>query len=136
MGALAINGAADRLCGAEDLLQNTALQPRLMNGVQACLDGAVHGAGHGASAHGLGNVVHIIERDVAGVLDCRTVRCASSITTHTRTVLLLLAVTRGLLERLDHERCSRGHHVDGGLHARDTGSMMHACAGSPCGSAR
>jgi len=80
-GGLAVDLAADRVCGAEDLL-----------------DGALKSLGHGAVAHGAGNGVDLLERDVAVVLD----------------VLDLLAVTRGLLEGLDHERRGRGDDLDGG----------------------
>lgn len=51
---LAVNGAADRLARAEDLL-----------------DGAGHRAGHAAVAQCLGRVVHVIVRDVAVVVDCK-----------------------------------------------------------------
>ncbi len=52
MGALAIDSAANRLGSSEDLL-----------------DGASHGACHRSAAESLGNVVDVIVRDVAVVLD-------------------------------------------------------------------
>ncbi len=79
MGVLAIDGAADRLGSTKDLL-----------------DGAGHLAGHGATAHGLGDLDDLLEGDVAGVLD----------------VLLLLAVTGGLAESADDKGRRRGDDGD------------------------
>lgn len=52
VGVLALNGAADRLGRAEDLLH-----------------GALHLAGHGAGTHDLGNLDDILEGDITAVLD-------------------------------------------------------------------
>lgn len=51
-GGLAVNGAPDRVARAEHLF-----------------DGARQGACHGALAHGAGDVDHLVDRDVAFVLD-------------------------------------------------------------------
>jgi hypothetical protein len=59
--------------------------------------------GHGLVAHGAGNLDDLVERDGLGVLD----------------VLLLFAVTRGLLEGLDDQGGSRGNDRDGGLTVLD-----------------
>lgn len=61
------------------------------------LDGALQVLGHGLESHGLSDGDDLIEGDALGVLD----------------VLLLLPVTRGLLEGLDDER--RGGGDDGNL---------------------
>ena len=58
---------------------------------------------HRLVPHGARNVDDLIERDGLGVLD----------------VLLLLAVSRGLLEGLDDERGGRGDDRDGGLTVLD-----------------
>lgn len=79
---LAVDGAADRLGSAEDLL-----------------DGTGKALGERLEAHLAGDLDNLVEGDVATVLD----------------VLLLLAVTRGLLERLDDERRGRGDDRDGSL---------------------
>jgi hypothetical protein len=67
------------------------------------LDGTLEVLGHGLEPHGAGNVDDLIERNALGVLD----------------VLLLLAVTRGLLEGLDDEGGSGGNDGDGGLTVLD-----------------
>jgi len=67
------------------------------------LDGTLEVLGHGLEAHGAGNGDDLVERNRLGVLD----------------VLLLLAVTWGLLEGLDDERRSRGDDRDGGLTVLD-----------------
>lgn len=59
--------------------------------------------GHRAGAHGAGNLNDVVHGDGLGVLD----------------VLLLLAVTRRLLEGLDDEGRSGGHNRDGGLTVLD-----------------
>ncbi|KAI3477912.1 hypothetical protein L1887_60219 [Cichorium endivia] len=86
VGVLAIDGAADGLGGAEDLL-----------------DGAGERLGERLEAHLAGDLYDLLEGDVATVLD----------------VLLLLAVARGLLERLDDERGGRGDDRDGSLTVLD-----------------
>lgn len=86
VGGAAVDGAADGLGGTKDLLDTT---------------GKV--LGHGLVGHLAGNVVDLVEGNVASVLD----------------VLLLLAVTDGLLERLDDERRSRGYDRGGGLTVLD-----------------
>ena len=63
------------------------------------LYGAGEVLGKRLEAHLAGNLDDLVQRDVAAVLD----------------VLLLLAVARGLLERLDDERRGRGHHRDSRL---------------------
>lgn len=67
------------------------------------LDGALQVLGHRLEAHGAGDLNDLIEGNALGVLD----------------VLLLLAVTRGLLEGLDDERRGRGNNGDGGLTVLD-----------------
>lgn len=67
------------------------------------LDGALEVLGHGLEAHGAGNVDDLVEGNALGVLD----------------VLLLLPVTRGLLEGLDDERRGRGDDRDSGLTVLD-----------------
>lgn len=67
------------------------------------LDGTLEVLGHGLEAHGAGNVDDLIKRDRLGVLD----------------VLLLLAVTRRLLEGLDDERRGGGDDRDSGLTVLD-----------------
>lgn len=67
------------------------------------LDGTLQVLSHGLEAHGAGDGNDLIERDALGVLD----------------VLLLLAVTRWLLEGLDDERRGRGNDGDGGLTVLD-----------------
>lgn len=67
------------------------------------LDGTREALGKRLEAHLAGNLDNLVERDVATVLD----------------VLLLLAVTRGLLERLDDERRGRGDDRDGSLTVLD-----------------
>lgn len=86
VGVLAVDGAADGLGGAEDLL-----------------DGAGERLGERLEAHLAGDLDDLLEGDVATVLD----------------VLLLLAVARGLLERLDDERGGRGDDRDGSLTVLD-----------------
>ena len=86
VGALSFDGAANRLCCSEDLLLGHMCEHRnndhakvktkkkkneKSKKARTHLDGSGHGAGHGAASHGLGNVVHIIECDVAAVLDCK-----------------------------------------------------------------
>lgn len=66
-------------------------------------DGALKSLGHGLVAHGAGNVDDLVKRDGLGVLD----------------VLLLLAVTRGLLEGLDDQGRGGGNDRDGGLTVLD-----------------
>jgi hypothetical protein len=68
-------------------------------GAEDLLDGAGELLGHGPGLHDLGDLDDVVEADVARVLD----------------VLDLLAVSLGLLERLDDERRGGGHHRDLGL---------------------
>jgi hypothetical protein len=86
LGAAAIDLAADGESSTENLENTTA---ELL--------------GHGAGAHGAGNLDDVIHGDGLGVLD----------------VLLLLAVTGRLLEGLDDEGRSGGHNRDGGLTVLD-----------------
>lgn len=86
LGAAAIDLAADGEGSTEDLEDSTA---ELL--------------GHGAGAHGAGNLDDVVEGDGLGVLD----------------VLLLLAVTRRLLEGLDHEGRGGGNNGDSGLTVLD-----------------
>jgi len=88
-GRLSVDGAADGVAGAEDLL-----------------DGAGEDAGHGALAHGAGDLDDLVEGEVAVVDD----------------VLLLLAVADGLVEGLHDEGGGGGDHGDGGL-AVDDGEL-------------
>jgi hypothetical protein len=67
------------------------------------LDGTLEVLGHGLEPHGAGNVDDLIERNALGVLD----------------VLLLLAVTRGLLKGLDDEGGGGWDDRDGGLTVLD-----------------
>ena len=67
------------------------------------LDGTLQVLGHRLEAHGAGDLNDLIERNALGVLD----------------VLLLLAITRGLLEGLDNERRGGGNDGDGGLTVLD-----------------
>ena len=83
---LAVDGAADRLCGTEDLL-----------------DAASERLGERLVGEFAGNVVDLVEGDVARVLD----------------VLLLLAVPRGLLQGLDDEGGGGWDDRDGGLTVLD-----------------
>lgn len=85
-GGLSVDGAADGVAGAEDLL-----------------DGAGKDTGHGALAHGAGDLDDLVEGEVAVVDD----------------VLLLLAVTDGLVEGLHDEGGGRGDHGDGSLTVDD-----------------
>jgi hypothetical protein len=82
LGAAAIDLAAD----GESSTQNLK-------------DGTLERLGHGASAHGAGNLNNVIEGDGLVVLD----------------VLLLLAVTGGLLEGLDDQGRGGGNNRDGSL---------------------
>ena len=66
-------------------------------------DGALEVLGHGLEAHGAGDGDDLVKRDGLGVLD----------------VLLLLAVARRLLERLDDERGGGRDDGDGGLTVLD-----------------
>lgn len=86
MGVLAVDGAADGLGSAEDLL-----------------DGTGKVLGERLEAHLAGDLDNLVEGDVTTVLD----------------VLLLLAVTRGLLERLDDERRGGGDNGNGSLTVLD-----------------
>jgi hypothetical protein len=72
-------------------------------GAENLLDGAGEVLGHGAGAHDPGDLDDVVEGDVPVVLD----------------VLSLLAVALGLLEGLDHQRGSGGHHRDLGLAVLD-----------------
>lgn len=72
-------------------------------GTENLLDGTLEVLGHGLEAHGAGDVDDLIKGDGLGVLD----------------VLLLLAVTRRLLEGLDDERRGGGDDRDGGLTVLD-----------------
>jgi hypothetical protein len=67
------------------------------------LHGALELAGHGLEPHSAGNLDDVVKRDGLGVLD----------------VLLLLAVSRWLFERLDDERAGRWDDGDGGLTVLD-----------------
>jgi hypothetical protein len=60
-------------------------------------DGTLEGLGHGAGTHGAGHLNNLVEGDGLVVLD----------------VLLLLAVTRGLLEGLDDQGRGGGNDRDG-----------------------
>jgi hypothetical protein len=62
-------------------------------------DSSLEVLGHGLEPHLASNLDDLIQRDGLGVLD----------------VLLLLAVTRGLLQRLDDERGCGGNDGDSGL---------------------
>ena len=66
-------------------------------------DGTLERLGHGLVAHGAADLDDLVERDGLGVLD----------------VLLLFAVTRGLLEGLDDQGRGGGHDRDGGLTVLD-----------------
>lgn len=66
-------------------------------------DGTLERLGHRAVAHGAGNLDDVVHGNGLGVLD----------------VLLLLAVTRGLLEGLDDQGRGRRHNRDGGLTVLD-----------------
>lgn len=66
-------------------------------------DGALKGLGHGLVAHDTANLNDLVKRDGLGVLN----------------VLLLLAVTRGLLEGLDDQGRGGGNDRDGGLTVLD-----------------
>jgi hypothetical protein len=67
------------------------------------LNGTLQVLGHRLEPHGAGNVDDLLERNALGVLD----------------VLLLLAVTRRLLEGLDDEGRSGGNNGDSGLTVLD-----------------
>ena len=82
MGRLAVNSAADRLGGPQDLLADSAEVP-----------------GHGPGPHHTGGLVDVVHGDVAAVFD----------------VLNLLPVPGRLLQGLDDQGGSGGHHGDGGL---------------------
>jgi hypothetical protein len=73
------------------------------SGTEDLKDGTLELLSQRTVAHGAGDLDDVIERDRLGVLD----------------VLLLLAVTRGLLEGLDDQRGSGGHNGDGGLTVLD-----------------
>jgi hypothetical protein len=73
------------------------------SGTQDFKDSSTKLLGKGARAHGTSDVDDVVERDGLGVLD----------------VLLLLAVTRRLLEGLDHEGRSRGNDRDRSLTVLD-----------------
>jgi len=92
LGATAINLATDGEGSTEDLE-----------------DGTLESLGHGARAHGTGNLNNVIQGDGLVVLD----------------VLLLLAVTRGLLEGLDDKGGGGGHNRDGGLTVLDGETDSH-----------
>lgn len=66
-------------------------------------DSTLEGLGHGLVAHGAANLNDLVKRDGLGVLD----------------VLLLFAVTRGLLEGLDDKGGGGGNDRDGGLTVLD-----------------
>ena len=66
-------------------------------------DGTLERLGHGLVAHGAADLDDLVERDGLGVLN----------------VLLLFAVTRGLLEGLDDQGRGRGDDGDGGLTVLD-----------------
>lgn len=66
-------------------------------------DGTLERLGHGLVTHGAADLNDLVKRDGLGVLD----------------VLLLLAVTRGLLEGLDDQGRSGGNDRDGGLTVLD-----------------
>lgn len=66
-------------------------------------DSTLEGLGHGLVAHGAANLNDLVKRDGLGVLD----------------VLLLLAVTRGLLEGLDDKGGGGGNDRDGSLTVLD-----------------
>lgn len=67
------------------------------------LDGTLEFLGHGLVLHLAGDLDDLVQGDGLGVLD----------------VLLLLAVTRGLLESLDDERRGGWNNGDGGLTVLD-----------------
>lgn len=67
------------------------------------LDGTLEGLGHRLEPHGAGDLNDLVQRDGLGVLD----------------VLLLLAVTRRLLEGLDDQGRGGGNDRDGGLTVLD-----------------
>lgn len=92
LGAAAVDLAADGEGSTEDLE-----------------DGTLERLGHGAVAHGTGNLNNVIEGDGLVVLD----------------VLLLLAVTRGLLEGLDDKGRGGGNNRDGGLTVLDGETDSH-----------
>lgn len=103
-----------------DLLRRSAvnLASNAERGSQDLQHGTLELAGHGlvSVAHGAGNVDDLVERDRLRVLD----------------VLLLLAVTRGLLKGSDDERRRRRHDGDGSLSVLDreldghTQAFLHA----------
>ena len=59
-------------------------------------DGSGEGLGEGAGAHDLSNTNNVLEGDVSSVLD----------------VLLLLAISVGLVQSLDDQSGGSGHHLD------------------------
>jgi hypothetical protein len=73
------------------------------SGSENLLNGTLQILGHRLEPHGAGNVDDLLKGNTLGVLD----------------VLLLLAVTRRLLEGLDDERRSGGNNGDGGLTVLD-----------------
>lgn len=73
------------------------------SGTEDLKDGTTELLGQRTVAHDAGDLDDVVERDRLGVLD----------------VLLLLTVTRGLLEGLDDQRGSGGHNGDGGLTVLD-----------------
>ena len=72
-------------------------------------DGTLEALGHGAVTHGASNLNNVVEGDRLAVLD----------------VLLLLAVTRGLLEGLDDQRRGGGDNRDSGLTVLDGQTHSH-----------
>lgn len=88
-----------------DVLGGTAINLAASgeSGTEDLLDGALKRLGHRLEPHGAGNVNDLVQRDGLGVLD----------------VLLLLTVTRGLLESLDNQGGSGGNDRDGGLTVLD-----------------
>lgn len=93
-----LDGLQDSLGGLSiDLAANT------LSSSQHLPDGSLQLLGERLEAHGAGNLNDLIEADGLVVLD----------------VLLLLAVTRGLLEGLDDERGGSGHDRDGSLTVLD-----------------
>ena len=73
---LAVDGATNGLCGTNDLLHNCTRENGISQDRRQKVwadstyeDSSGHGAGHGAGAHSLGDVVDIIVSDVSAVLD-------------------------------------------------------------------
>ena len=72
-------------------------------------DSSLEGLGHGLVAHGAADLDDLVERDGLGVLN----------------VLLLFAVTRGLLEGLDDQGRGGGHNGDRSLTVLDGETNSH-----------